>query len=130
MTAKQKLGQFSVDTLVEMFEAHSLAQYTAIKRIDVATFNRHADRLFVLYDEIIRRGGHAWERFLPLLCNGNAQVRYNAAAFLLRFDTAQAVPVLEQLGQYPHPEISFNADMTLKLWRQGEFPPKDEPAAG
>lgn len=116
--------------LVARFTQLSLEQHRALRRNDIDTYNLLADELIAAQEEIHRRGLEAGQDFLPLLQHSDSNVRLNAAINYLRVDARLAVPVLEALRQEDEFHIKINAYRVLQRWRKGEFPPKDESAAG
>lgn len=67
------------------------------------------------------RGGHA--ALLACLRHDEPAVRYIAATFLLETDPDNAVAVLEKVGASDTGFASFNAEMVLKVWREGKLKP-------
>ncbi len=71
----------------------------------------------------LRAAGRAeQEALLPLLEHADASVRAEAAQFVLDFEPARALPVLEALAAVPRGGTPrMNAHATLLVWRDGSY---------
>lgn len=108
----------SIQSLVEDFAKHCLAQREALNRDDVAVANRHADRNSTTWHALIDEYGDAGrDGVASLLRHPSVEVRVLAAAYLLRYKTEEATHVLEEAKVAGH----FGAEQALERWREGTW---------
>jgi len=109
-----------LDGLVDAFAGNVAAQAEAIRRGDPAAGNRHARKYVRAFQQLRDRGDEGREALVPLLRDERDHVRGMAAAFLLRYRTAQAREVLEQLAKGKG-LAALGASEALARWRDGTW---------
>jgi hypothetical protein len=85
---------------------------------DYKMANAAHDLLTAVYRELREQGQR--QLLLPLLTHGDAAVRVWAAAHALEFEPACGQRVLEDIASTDEGIQSFNAEQTLRVWRQGD----------
>lgn len=110
----------TLDRLVESFAHHTSAQTAAIMRGDAKTGNKHAKQRQAAFKSLCAHGDAGREALSVLLAHPNADVRTMAAAYLLRYRTAEATAVLEEAAR-GQGLIAFEAGETLKRWQEGTW---------
>lgn len=110
----------TLDRLVESFAHHTSAQTTAILRGDAKAGNKHAKQRHSAFKSLCAQGDAGREALAVLLAHANADVRTMAAAYLLRYRTAEATAVLEEAAR-GQGLIAFEAGETLKRWHEGTW---------
>jgi hypothetical protein len=105
---------------VEQFASNVAEQTDAIWRGDAKTGNRHAKRYLAAFDKLRARGDAGRDALVPLLTHPRMDVRVKAAAYLLRYRTAEAKAVLEDAAKQEG-MIPFIASQVLKNWEQGTW---------
>jgi hypothetical protein len=109
-----------LEELVEEFASHVAAQTDAIRRGDAKEGNKHAKKYTAALHELRSRGDAGREALSTLLKHPRTDVRAMAAAFLLRYRTAEAKAALEAAIQ--EGGISaIGATLTLKRWEEGTW---------
>ncbi|RKG60827.1 DUF2019 domain-containing protein [Corallococcus sp. AB011P] len=108
----------SSDTLVEHFAEHVAAQTDAIFQVGADPEDKHGDRYIAALDELRARGNEGREALCILLKHPRMDVRATAAAFLLRYRTAEARAVLEEAAK-GEGLVAFGAQQTLQGWEEG-----------
>lgn len=106
--------------LVEVFAEHVAAQSDAIFRGDAKTGNKHARRYLTAVDKLLALGDTGRDALASLLTHPRMDVRVKAAAYLLRYRTAEAKAVLEEAAS-SEGLIPFIASEVLKNWEQGTW---------
>ena len=106
--------------LVEQFAVNVAEQTDAIWRGDSKTGNRHAKRYLAAVDELLAHGNAGRDALASLLTHPRMDVRVKAAAYLLRYRTAEAKAVLEEAAR-SEGMIPFMASEVLKNWEQGTW---------
>ncbi|WP_375765166.1 DUF2019 domain-containing protein [Archangium gephyra] len=106
--------------LVEVFAEHAAAQSDAIFRGDAKTGNKHARRYLNAVDKLLSLGDTGRDALASLLTHPRMDVRVKAAAYLLRYRTAEARAVLEEAAR-SEGLIPFIASEVLKNWEQGTW---------
>lgn len=106
--------------LVEVFAEHVAAQSDAIFRGDAKTGNKHARRYLNAVDKLLALGDTGRDALASLLTHPRMDVRVKAAAYLLRYRTAEAKAVLEEAARREG-LIPFIASEVLKNWEQGTW---------
>lgn len=116
-----------LEKLVEEFAENVAAQRESIRRGDAKTGNKHADRYIAALKKLRSAGDAGREALAVLLKHPRQDVRVSAAAFLLRYRTAEAKAVLEAAADGAGIS-SIGAIMTLKRWDEGTWnlDPADE----
>ena len=106
--------------LVEQFAVNVAEQTDAIWRGDAKAGNRHARRYLVAVDELLAHGDAGRDALASLLTHPRMAVRVKAAAYLLRYRTAEAKAVLEEAVR-SEGMIPFIAAEVLRNWEQGTW---------
>ncbi|OJH34814.1 DUF2019 domain-containing protein [Cystobacter ferrugineus] len=110
----------NLEKLVEEFAENMAAQTDAIKRGDAKTGNKHANRYMAALKKLRSEGNAGRDALSVLLKHPRSDVRVGAAAFLLRYRTAEAKAVLEAAASGGG-VAAINATMTLKHWEEGTW---------
>jgi len=110
----------TLEELVEEFAQNVAAQTDAIWRGDARTGNKHARRYLAAFEKLRARGSPGRDALAVLLTHPRMDVRVEAAAFLLRYRTAEARAVLEAAAA-KEGMIPFIASQVLKNWEQGTW---------
>ncbi|RKG95095.1 DUF2019 domain-containing protein [Corallococcus sp. CA053C] len=103
---------------VEEFARNVSAQTAAIARGDAKSGNRHADRYIAAVRKLKAQGDAGRDALALLLKHSDKDVSTMAAAFLLRYRTAEAKAVLEEAAR-GEGLIAFEAAQVLKSWELG-----------
>ncbi|WPB82804.1 DUF2019 domain-containing protein [Archangium violaceum] len=106
--------------LVEQFAQNVAAQTDAIRKGDAKTGNKHAKRYTAALQELRAQGNPGRDALSVLLKHPRTDVRSMAAAFLLRYRTAEAKAVLEAAANEGG-VAALGAIMTLKRWEEGTW---------
>ena len=106
--------------LVEEFAANVAEQTDAIWRGDSKTGNRHAKKYLAAFDKLRAHGDAGRTALVSLLAHPRMDVRVKAAAYLLRYRTAEAKGVLEEAAK-SEGMIPFIATQVLKNWEEGTW---------
>ncbi|HEX5746840.1 MAG TPA: DUF2019 domain-containing protein [Archangium sp.] len=109
-----------LEELVEQFAQNVAAQTDAIRRGDARTGNKHAKRYTAALQELRAQGNAGRDALSVLLKHPRTDVRAMAAAFLLRYRTAEAKAVLEVAAKEGG-VAAIGAIMTLKRWEEGTW---------
>ena len=109
-----------LNKLVEEFAENVAAQTEAIKRGDAKTGNKHANRYIAVLKKLRLEGNAGRDALATLLRHSRPDVRVKAAAFLLRYRTAEARAVLEAAATGDG-VAAIGAIMTLKRWEDGTW---------
>jgi hypothetical protein len=83
--------------------------------------NTAAEILIATYQELRRRGQEAQKALLPLLTHENISVRGWAGTHALEFAPLEGERALAEIADIPGSLASFDARMTLQLWRAGKL---------
>ena len=110
----------SLEKLVEDFARHVEAQTAAIWRGDAKTGNNHADRYLAAFDKLCAHGDAGRDALAALFVHPNMDVRTTAAAFLLRYRTAEAKAILEEAAK-GEGLVAFASAQALKRWEEGTW---------
>jgi len=110
----------TLEFLVQEFAANVTAQTEAILRGDAKTGNKHADRYMAAFRKLRAHGDEGREALVVLLNHPSVDVRTMAAAYLLRYRTAEAKAVLEEAAR-GEGMIAFECQYTLKHWADGTW---------
>jgi len=106
--------------LIEKFAVNVAEQTDAIWRGDAKTGNRHAKRYLAAVDALLAHGDAGRDALASLLTHPRMDVRVKAAAYLLRYRTADAKAVLEEAASREG-MIPFIASEVLRNWEQGTW---------
>jgi hypothetical protein len=109
-----------LEELVERFARNVAAQTDAIRRGDARTGNKHARQYTSALQQLRAQGDSGREALAVLLQHPRTDVRAMAAAFLLRYRTAEAKAVLEAAAKEGG-VAAIGALMTLKRWEDGTW---------
>jgi hypothetical protein len=110
----------NLEELVEQFARNVAAQTDAIRRGDARTGNKHARQYTSALQELRAQGNAGRDALSVLLKHPRTDVRAMAAAFLLRYRTAEAKAVLEAAANEGG-VAAIGATMTLKRWKEGTW---------
>ncbi len=110
----------SLEELVDELAENVMAQSEAIMRGDAKAGNKHANRYIAALMKLRSAGDAGRDALAVLLKHPRADVRVMAAAFLLRYRTAEAKAVLEAAAN-GNGLSSIGAMMTLKRWEDGTW---------
>lgn len=108
----------TLESLVREFAANVAAQSDALFQAGADPEDKYGDRYLVAFDELRARGTEGREALCVLLKHPRMDVRATAAAFLLRYRTAEARAVLEEAAR-GEGLVAFGAQQTLKGWDEG-----------
>lgn len=114
---KQNL-QVSIEKLVDEFAHHVAAQTDAIFRGDARTGNKHAKRYAAAFEKLRSHGDAGREELTALFTHPRMDVRVAAASHLLRYRTAEAKAVLQEIAK-GEGLAAFEASESLKRWEEG-----------
>jgi hypothetical protein len=109
-----------LEKLVEQFAQNVAAQTDAVRRGDATTGNKHARQYTAALQELRAQGNAGRDALAVLLKHPRTDVRAMAAAFLLRYRTAEAKAVLEAAAKEGG-VAAIGAIMTLKRWAEGTW---------
>jgi hypothetical protein len=109
-----------LEELVEQFAQNVAAQTEAIRRGDAKTGNKHAKQYTAALQELRAQGNAGRDALAVLLKHPRTDVRAMAAAFLLRYRTAEARAVLEATAKEGG-VAEIGAIMTLRRWDDGTW---------
>jgi hypothetical protein len=110
----------TLDCLVESFAHHTTAQTAAILRGDAKAGNKHAKQRISAFKKLCAHGNAGRDALAVLLTHPDVDVRTMAAAYLLRYRTAEAIAVLEEAAR-GQGLIAFEAGEALKRWEEGTW---------
>ncbi|KFA94417.1 hypothetical protein Q664_03065 [Archangium violaceum Cb vi76] len=108
------------EELVEEFARNVTAQTDAIFRGDARTGNKHADRYIAAFKKLRAHGDAGRNALATLFTHPNMDVRTTAAAFLLRYRTAEAKAILEEAAK-GEGVVAFESEEALKRWEEGTW---------
>ncbi|WNG56896.1 DUF2019 domain-containing protein [Archangium gephyra] len=109
-----------LEDLVEQFAQNVAAQTDAIWRGDAKTGNKHAKKYGAAFDKLRTHGDAGRDALALLFKHPRPDVRVMAAAHLLRYRTAEAKTVLEEVAK-GEGLVSFKAGQALKRWEEGTW---------
>ena len=109
-----------LNIFVEKFAENVTAQTEAIKRGDAKAGNKHANLYTAALKKLRAEGNAGRDALAVLLQHPRPDVRVKAAAFLLRYRTAEAKAVLEAAASGSG-VAAIGAIMTLKRWEEGTW---------
>jgi len=108
------------EKLVQQFAENVEAQTAAIWRGDAKTGNKHANKYIAAFEKLRSHGDAGRDALTVLLKHPSVDVRTTAAAFLLRYKTAEAKAVLEEATR-GEGMIAFASQQALKRWEEGTW---------
>lgn len=108
------------EELVEEFARNVTSQTDAIFRGDARTGNKHADRYIAAFKKLRAHGDAGRSALATLFAHPNMDVRTTAAAFLLRYRTAEAKAILEEAAK-GEGLVAFESEEALKRWEEGTW---------
>ena len=108
------------EDLVRQFAEAVVAQDECLERGDAKTGNRHARRQFAAFGKLRAMGDSGREALAALLQDPRLNVRTMAAAFLLRYKTAEALAVLREAAKGTG-LIAFESEEAIKRWEEGTW---------
>lgn len=124
MSPHRRVGEgdlvMELKALVEQFAQHVTAQAEAIRRGDAKTGNKHARQYAAALEALRSQGDVGREALAALLHHPRMDVRAMAAAFLLRYRTAESRAILEAAAKEGG-VTAIGAIMTLKRWDDGTW---------
>lgn len=106
--------------LVAKFAQDVAQQTDAIWRGDHRTGNKHAKRYIATFEKLREMGDIGREALAVLLVHERPDVRVMAAAYLLRYRTADAMEVLRDAAKGSG-LIAFEASQAMKRWEEGTW---------
>ncbi|MFE8598320.1 DUF2019 domain-containing protein [Archangium violaceum] len=110
----------SIEKLVDDFAEHVAAQTDAIFRGDARTGNKHEKRYVAAFEKLRSHGDKGREALAVLFMHPRMDVRVAAAAHLLRYRTAEAKAVLQEIAK-GEGLAAFEAAESLKRWEEGTW---------
>jgi hypothetical protein len=109
-----------LEELVEEFARNVAAQTDAIFRGDAKTGNKHAKRYVSAFEKLRAQGNPGRDALAALFTHPRMDVRAAAAAYLLRYRTAEARAVLQEVAK-GEGLAAFEASESLKRWEEGAW---------
>jgi len=106
--------------LVRRFAEAVVAQDACLERGNAKAGNRHARQQFATFRELRAMGDSGREALAVLLRDPRPNVRTTAAAFLLRYKTAEALAVLREAAQGSG-IVAFESGEAIKRWEEGTW---------
>lgn len=110
----------SAADLVQQFAETVIAQDECLERGDAATGNKHARRRIAAFRKLRAMGDSGREALAALLWDPRPSVRTMAAAYLLRYKTAEALAVLRAAAKGTG-LIAFESEEAIKRWEEGTW---------
>ena len=110
----------TLEQLVEDFAQNVVAQSDAVLRGDPETANVHTDRFVAAFDGLTASCDSGRDALTLLFHHPRPDVRGTAAAFLLRYRTAESKAVLEALAAREG-LAAFRAQQVLARWAEGTW---------
>jgi hypothetical protein len=108
------------EDLVRQFAETVVAQDAFLQQGDAKTGNKHARRRFAVFDKLRAMGDSGREALAVLLRDSRPNVRTMAAAYLLRYKTAEALAVLRDASK-GRGMIAFESSEAIKRWEEGTW---------
>ena len=109
-----------IEELVAEFSENVAAQTDSIWRGDAKTGNKHARRYIAAFDKLTAHGDAGRDALTVLFKHPRMDVRVSAAAYLLRYRTAEARAILEAAAT-GEGLVPFEASLVLKNWESGTW---------
>jgi Domain of unknown function (DUF2019) len=120
MIKNRRYENRSTEELIQLYEKAASEHGQANRRHDFRAGNSAADAIAAIYRVIRSRGLEHQRMLLPLLLSSDNGVRTWAAAHALEFEPRQGEAILSDIAKLEGIE-GFNAQMTLKVWREGSL---------
>ncbi|MEF2550543.1 DUF2019 domain-containing protein [Aurantimonas sp. A2-1-M11] len=117
-------GSDEIAAIVAAWREAGLAQDRAIAADDAGAFNRLARRLLAYETTLNDRAGDGRRALLPLLADGNVQVRLNAAHATLTIAPEAARQALAAIARDEAGTQAMDVGMTLRMLDDGRFVPR------
>jgi hypothetical protein len=111
----------SESQIVEAYRGAAAEYGLSVDRSDHKSANRWHDVVAGAYRELRHRGPAAQRELLVLLGDPNPQVQAWCAAHALEFAPDLGEPVLSALVTGPNRMLGFEAETTLREWREGKL---------
>lgn len=109
-----------IEKLVAEFAENVAAQTDSIWGGDAKTGNKHAKRYIAAFTKLAMLGDAGRDELAVLFIHPRMDVRVSAAAYLLRYRTAEALAILEEAAK-GEGLVPFEASQVLKNWRSGTW---------
>ncbi|MFL5355407.1 DUF2019 domain-containing protein [Archangium sp.] len=109
-----------LEQLVAEFAENVAAQTDSIWRGDAKTGNKHARRYIAAFGKLIAHGDAGRDALTVLFKHPRMDVRVSAAAYLLRYRTAEARTILDEAAR-GEGLVPFEASLVLKNWENGTW---------
>jgi hypothetical protein len=109
-----------LESLVAEFAENVAAQTDAIWRGDAKVGNKHAKRYIAAFEKLRAQGDAGREALTVLFTHPRLDVRVSAAAYLLRYRTAEAHAILQEAAKGTG-LVPFEASLVLKNWESGTW---------
>lgn len=114
----RKLG---LEHWVKQFAESAAANTDAIMvHSNAKLANKHTDRMVAAFNKLKSAGNNGRDALMALFQHERMDVRTAAAAFLLRYRTAEAKAVLEEAAK-GRGLVPFEAQECLKRWEEGTW---------
>ena len=110
----------SIERWVSDFARHVAAQTDAIFRGDARAGNKHARHYGAAFEKLRSKGDAGRAALAVLFTHPRMDVRVAAAAHLLRYRTAEAQTVLQEVAE-GEGLAAFEASEALKRWEEGTW---------
>ena len=109
-----------IEKLVAEFAENVAAQTDSIWRGDSKTGNKHAKRYIAAFKKLRAHGDAGRDALAVLFTHPDMDVRTTAAAFLLRYRTADAKAILTEAAKGKG-LVAFESAEALKRWEEGAW---------
>lgn len=109
-----------IEQLVAEFAENVAAQTDSIWRGDAKAGNKHARRYIAAFGKLTAHGDAGRDALTVLFTHPRMDVRVSAAAYLLRYRTAEARAILEEAAR-GEGLVPFEASLVLKNWENGTW---------
>lgn len=115
------------EEIVASFVTGVIGQKEAIAAGDTRLGNMFANQRFRAWDKLRAYGDEGREALVKLLDDERVDVREMAAAYLLRYRTAQATKILQKIATTGEGLAALGAQQCLRRWEEGtwELDPED-----
>jgi hypothetical protein len=111
----------TTDALVEEYRQFALAYGAAMEAGRHRRANRAFDKLLRIRRALRQAGPEHARKLLRLLNDDSVYVRLSVATDAIELSPQDAERVLTNIAQEAQGMIGFEAEMTLKYWKKGEF---------
>jgi Domain of unknown function (DUF2019) len=121
---RDKLGDLTIEQLVERFVAIALEQDMALRQGQHAKYNRLFDQMETVKQELQERTGDQRQALVPLHSHPNAQVRLKSAIATLTLVPEAAQRALQTISERnEYPQAAYARDMISAL-DKGSYNPR------